>query len=1141
MTTPNYRGAGVEVTARGYTVAPVRPPGAARGGRGQQLPTGPITLQTAGNQVDPVVAALADQGFDLHDVPLTIAPEPGRRRGAQPAQLRADVGADEDAVVLVEQDGYYQWFAPVDRSEASVAFDATRSPLDPPVATRTITFAIPLNGSSPAETRGLKKLVLGPIRTFVLKFVARKVTGKIIDHLESHITPRLLQLANDPAARERPDTAWQPVSALPELPQGRAPRVLLFVHGTFSSTVGGFGALSSLPAGVDLLARADSSYDIVLGFDHKTLGVDPGANAAELLGFLRGLPWPEPPVVDIVCHSRGALVVRCLVEEALPQSGWAARSDRIVFVGGTNGGTQLASPENWKTFIDISTNLAAAAARLIPEQFAATVLAEAIKTIGAFVKAVLSYSLDDNGVPGIAAMQPGKAFVTDINKTQPGQPAPGTTQWFVVAGNFDPQLLGDGAPPLPKRLLLALADAGVDALMHGRANDLVVDTASMSAIDTPVGTPSGFVREILTFEPKQHVFHTVYFAQSATAEKLVAWFQLPPVVRPTRSPRPRRTRRAATAPTVNLPPAIGTVWHKEFGAVLGSRGVGGMFPTSGVLMPELPGRLIRGGAAPSISAPIPSLAGPGRSVDRQPGRSVARKTAKKTGAKATKKTPASGPITAFFRASMASEARLEEITTLTVTVGREQLAAVAGISDSGAAAVVGEQKITIQVVIKAQAEVAGVDRVDIDVPPADEPTDLYFDIRPLASGIGEIHVVARQGPIPLVTMILKPKFMKRPHKKVEALPVAVDNVVTSARQTCVKQWLRITQREIGAATIYDFELEASDLRILEKASSAPITGDRAAYVASIYQRIEDRFVGNLDDSTDFAAELRALGGDLFDELIPLGFAEMLWQNRNKLRNILVLSDEPFIPWELVHLKAKVGAKLPSETVFLGQLGAMRWLQGTYPPATLEHHNVRSLVPAYPDGSGLELPATVQEGQFLTDTLQATPLPAKSSAVLAALRDSHGFDILHFAGHGEADGSTARILLDGRVDGTTYVPESFYDTTVRQNADLHRGDASGAMVVLNACQAGRVKPELTHPGGFANACVNSGAAAFISTLWSVGDAAALAFTKALYQKLLSGATLAQASVAARQAARKAGGEATWLAYVVYGDPCATFVP
>ena len=57
-----------------------------------------------------------------------------------------------------------------------------------------------------------------------------------------------------------------------------------------------------------------------------------------------------------------------------------------------------------------------------------------------------------------------------------------------------------------------------------------------------------------------------------------------------------------------------------------------------------------------------------------------------------------------------------------------------------------------------------------------------------------------------------------------------------------------------------------------------------------------------------------------------------------------------------------------------------------------------------------------------------------------------------------------------------------------------------------------------------------------TLWAVGDGPALSFTKAFYEALLSGKTLAASSIAARHAAQAAQ-EATWLAYAVYGHPRA----
>ena len=72
-----------------------------------------------------------------------------------------------------------------------------------------------------------------------------------------------------------------------ELPTDRPVRLLLFVHGTFSSTVGAFGALGIDQNGQGFLRTAISSYDAVIGFDHKTLSLDPRENAEDLLARLR--------------------------------------------------------------------------------------------------------------------------------------------------------------------------------------------------------------------------------------------------------------------------------------------------------------------------------------------------------------------------------------------------------------------------------------------------------------------------------------------------------------------------------------------------------------------------------------------------------------------------------------------------------------------------------------------------------------------------------------------------------------------------------------------------------------------------------------------------------------------------------------
>ncbi len=72
--------------------------------------------------------------------------------------------------------------------------------------------------------------------------------------------------------------------------------------------------------------------------------------------------------------------------------------------------------------------------------------------------------------------------------------------------------------------------------------------------------------------------------------------------------------------------------------------------------------------------------------------------------------------------------------------------------------------------------------------------------------------------------------------------------------------------------------------------------------------------------------------------------------------------------------------------------------------------------------------------------------------------------------------------------------------------------------FNVCHGGQQGWALTRLGGWANRLVSAGAGLFIAPLWSVTDANALAFAAAFYTELLTGATVGEAAVPGRLAAR-----------------------
>lgn len=1177
------------------------------GGRLRRSTTAGPTAPAQETVTAALLDAFADQDLQLvAPVELVPArPAPGKRAPSRAATVSVDlaVAPEESAVILLEQDGFYSWQLPTLNGAPTVRPRRGRAPVR-----RQVHFELDVRSSESATTRpGPSRTVRGPLgdfvvgraRAYVLKFVAGLVPGPLMGFLERHVTPGLVVMQGKDVGK------WSRVSTLEavKLPQDRPARILLFVHGTFSSTVGSYGALTSTDHGRAFLDAAGTAYDAIIGFDHPTLSKDPLENATDLLARLEKNALKAPATIDVVCYSRGGLVARSLVEHLLPSSPWHATVRRMVFVGATNAGTRLAEPANWNTFVDLYTNLAAASARAIGlltgSAPAAEILGGVVKSVGAFVKYLVGATVTDRRVPGLAAMEPDGKFVRMLNDVQPGQPGAGTP-WYAVSSDFEPKLFasGAGAPELPRRLLNALTDGLVDQLM-GVQNDLVVDTTSMAAIDLESG--GGFVKEMLDFGTNGVVYHLNYFVQPQVTTALAAWLEvrgpaepavpIGSVVGPT---PPRRTIRNIRVISVGATPREGRAAARDADFVVLTRKYGGQTLHYAID----PSTLTRGLQGAKAGTPIGDVLGlqevmrsPTVEVGRVPralphdtasqylplprtrrtrvvldrgtpvgvveevaptirGRRGTRSPKFESAAKPAEPAPRapsrrsrSREVTVFVAADLPSDLVVDRTVSLSCRLSREELkAAATAASGAGGGKVDPTKELIVQVLPKQNVETVGDDRITTAVPAAGEVAEFLFDVRPTHGGDGEVWVVLRQGPAALVTLRLTATISgaatAAPAGRVSA-EARVQTDATLVTGVDGVQWLRINERRNGEDTYYDYDVQSEELGILRQFTSPPLQ-NREAYVDGLYKKIEERWLSSKGDQQTFQRELRVFGGQLFDQLFPAELQDMLWENRNRLGHLMVMSQEPFIPWELVHLKER-GKKLGAESLFLGQFGMVRWLWGTFPrPVRFRTRKgkVLSLCPAYANPDWV-LTEVAQEEEFLKQHLGARAVRAEQGAVLDVIENG-GFDLLHFAGHGTASNtaaSDAKILLAGRAENGSYVEESLSASAVEQLADLADAKGNGPLVVLNACQAGRVARQLSSLGGFAEAFLGGGAGAFISSLWSVGDEPARTFVETLYTDLLGGATMAKAVVTAREKAR-ADGDATWLAYVVYSHPGAT---
>jgi hypothetical protein len=438
----------------------------------------------------------------------------------------------------------------------------------------------------------------------------------------------------------------------------------------------------------------------------------------------------------------------------------------------------------------------------------------------------------------------------------------------------------------------------------------------------------------------------------------------------------------------------------------------------------------------------------------------------------------------------------------------------------------------VDVVVQTQRGFAleGDGEGSLTVTDEDEMLPIQFKLRASEIGPGRIRVLCFQNGQPLGAITLTPTV------------IAADQRVVGQR-TGSKHWLApliMTQPDL-TLLILEHEAQGQPAITLRLSALDPALGltlkpfgpirlrmNPLEYFQDFFKDIEGLRIGTSEEQAIAMRKLELKGARLFQDLVPDDLRVLLWSLRQRIGSVQVLSDEPWIPWELLRLQGQEDGRVV-EGPFLCEAFAMtRWFPGIGRQPELHLKRMAVVIPA--DSA---LPYAKNERAYLrslaTDQRQVTDVTATYLDVLAALSRGE-YDGWHFTGHGQfvaPDPNRSTILLER---GQRLCADEICGQV--SNCGLAR-----PLVFLNACQTGRGALSLTGVGGWAPHFIKAGAAAFIGSLWSVYDNAACQFAQAFYNHLLAGEAIGQAAMEARAAIRPLN-DPTWLAYTVFADPLAT---
>jgi hypothetical protein len=315
--------------------------------------------------------------------------------------------------------------------------------------------------------------------------------------------------------------------------------------------------------------------------------------------------------------------------------------------------------------------------------------------------------------------------------------------------------------------------------------------------------------------------------------------------------------------------------------------------------------------------------------------------------------------------------------------------------------------------------------------------------------------------------------------------------------------------------------------------------DAVTFVRQRFGARANRPLGRMD-----LADLEGIGEEIY-RATPAHFKDSYWtvhawmeQAGIPFTSIQIVTDEPFIPWELMRLDEPVrGPGVPAE--FLGIRHSVgRWL-AEHVGGPRQRIPLGEVAVAASDYDGIQgakpLPWAGEERTFLETTHRATRVELRGEAVLDFLEGGTAH-VVHFACHGQMSLQNPNDSILVMEDAPNHVRPTH---VARGRVRDHGLGRQHPLVFLNACEVGGTAQALSLVAGFPAAFLQAGASALVSPLWVVNDERAFQIAREFYDTALAPGPprpLGQLlrDVRARWEEEK---HLTYLSYVLYGDPLA----
>ncbi|MFX1359948.1 MAG: CHAT domain-containing protein [Promethearchaeota archaeon] len=330
---------------------------------------------------------------------------------------------------------------------------------------------------------------------------------------------------------------------------------------------------------------------------------------------------------------------------------------------------------------------------------------------------------------------------------------------------------------------------------------------------------------------------------------------------------------------------------------------------------------------------------------------------------------------------------------------------------------------------------------------------------------------------------------------------------------------------------YIFKIQPPSMTIIKPYERLNTQDEREKVINKVMDIRKKILLGELlTESEDYMHNFLIKLGISIQKLMGIQCVKDLKELLEKYHNLLILTNDPVVPWELLSIDNKpaclnnsigriitgkiIGVEFEKKDKDIIHILFIGDPSGDLESSIEEIKNIK-----------LELKTAINQGYIKTSTL----IGSEATTVnIIELMKKNEFDIIHYSGH---------AFFDEKMPEKSGIKLADKEITAKEISKYT--EHLPEIVFINACESAQANIELEgekQVSGLAEAFIQAGTKTFIGSIWPIDNKDAINFAYSFYQNLLQeDKTIGECMLESKNELYNSKSSHAWASFLMFGDP------